>query len=167
MLTRPALRLAGLLTGLLSACQPVAPDAEQAIVAQERRALEQWAKGNPLGYLEIDADDVTYFDDIGAHARVTGIDAMRTYLTSLKGKIPPHRYEILDPKVQLFGDIGILTLRYEAYGADIQPVSRWKATSVYRRAHDEWRIVHAHWSLVKDGRRSGGTLRRPRQGSVR
>jgi len=133
----------------VSARYPGQKDAEQAIVAQERRALEQWAKGNPLGHLDIDADDITYFDDIGAQARVDGIGAMRTYLTSLKGRIPPHRYEMSDPKVQLYGNIGILTLRYEAYGAEAQPVSRWKATSVYRRANDQWRIVHAHWSLVK------------------
>jgi ketosteroid isomerase-like protein len=153
MLTRPAFGMVGLLTGLLPACQPAAPGkgAEQAIVAQERRALEQWAQGNPLGYLDVDADEVTYFDDIGAHARVDGIGAMRTYLASLEGKIPPHRYEIVDPKVQLYGSIGILTLRYDAYGADGRALSRWKATSVYRRAKDEWRIVHAHWSLVKDG----------------
>jgi ketosteroid isomerase-like protein len=151
---RPAFGVIGLLAGLLSACQPGSPgqeEAEQAIIAQEHRALEQWAKGNPLGYLDIIADDVTYFDDIGAHARVDGIDAMRTYLTSLKGKIPPHRNEILDPNVQLYGDVGILTLRYHAYGADTQLLSRWKATSVYRRVDDQWRIVHAHWSLVKDG----------------
>jgi ketosteroid isomerase-like protein len=157
MRARTALSLAG----LLAACQSAAPghqDAEQAIIAQERRALEQWSKGNTLGYLEVDADDVTYFDDIGAHARVDGFEAMRAYLTSLEGKIPPHRYEMLEPKVQLYGDIGILTLRYEAYGTDPRPLSRWKATSVYRRANDEWRIVHAHWSLVKDapaGRSAG------------
>ena len=144
MLSRPVLGMVGLLAGLLSACQPGSPgqkEAEQAIVAQEHRALEQWAKGNPLGYLDSAADDVTYFDDIGAHSRVYGLGAMRAYLTSLKGRIPPHRYEIVDPKVQLYGDIGILTLRYHGYGADAQPMSRWKATSVYRRVDDQWRIV--------------------------
>ena len=153
MLTRPIFGVLGLLPGLLQGCQPAGPrdsSAAHTILAQERRALEQWANGNPLGYLDIDADDVTYFDDIGARTRVDGIQAMRAYLTSLKGRIPPHRYRMLDPKVQLYGDIGILTLRYEAYGGESQPASRWKATSVYRRVGDEWRIVHAHWSLTKD-----------------
>jgi len=164
MLIRRALGMVGFLASFLSACEPGSPgqqEAEQAIVAQEHRALEQWAKGNPLGYLEIDADDVTYFDDIGAHSRVNGIGAMRTYLTSLRGKIPPHRYEILDPNVQLYGDIGILTLRYHAYGADDRPRSRWKAISVYRRIDDQWRIVHAHWSLLKDGEDSRSSSPEP------
>lgn len=157
MLTLRALGFIGFLAVFLAGCQPRAPgrsESEQAILAQERRALEQWSKGNSLGYLDVIADDVTYFDDISAHSRVDGIGAMRTYLTSLQGKIPAHRYEMLDPKVQLYGDIGILTLRYDAYGTAAQPVARWKATSVYRRAEDQWRIVHAHWSLVKDGESS-------------
>jgi len=124
-------------------------NAEEAILAQERRALDQWAEGNPLGYLDIDADDVTYFDDIGAHSRLDGIEAMRTYLTSLKGKVPPHRYEVVNPNVQVYGDVGILTLRYNASATDGKPLAQWKATSVYRRIEGEWRIVHAHWSLVK------------------
>ena len=125
-------------------------NADQAILAQERRALDRWAQGNPLGFVDIDADDVTYFDDIGAHTRIDGIEAMRNYFASLEGKIPPHRYEVVDPKVQVYGDIGILTLRYHAYATDGEPLTRWKATSVYRWTAGEWRVVHAHWSIVKE-----------------
>ena len=164
MTIRLMLGTVGVLAGCISACQPGAMDqrdAEQAILAQERRALDQWSKGNTLGYLDVDAEDVTYFDDIGAHSRLDGIDAMRAYATSLKGKIPPHRYEIVDPRVQLYGDIGVLTLRYHTYGTDSLPLSRWKATSVYHRVNDEWRIVHAHWSLVKDGAAAPGSSPEP------
>jgi uncharacterized protein (TIGR02246 family) len=152
MVTRPTLILVALLTPALSGCQPRSAgqgDTEQAILAQERRARDQWAQGNPLGYLDVDADDVTYFDDIGAQSRINGVEAMRTYFNSLKGKIPPHRYDVVDPKVQVYGDIGILTLRYNAYATDGKPLARWKASSVYRRTGGEWRIVHAHWSMLK------------------
>lgn len=152
MLVRSTLVVIGLVALVLSACQPrpaAHEGAEQAILGQERRALDRWAQGDPLGYLDVDAGDVTYFDDIGAHSRIDGIDEMRTYFTSLKGKIPAHRYEVVDPKVQVHGDIGILTLRYDAYATDGKPLAHWKATSVYHRAQGQWRIVHAHWSLVK------------------
>jgi uncharacterized protein (TIGR02246 family) len=152
MLRRRRFGLLALLTLLLPACQsqPAGQgNTERAILAQERRALDQWAQGNPLGYVEIDADDVTYLDDIGAHSRIDGLEAMRNYLTSLQGKIPPHRYDIVDPKVQVYGEIGILTLRYKAYATDGKPLAHWKATSVYRRMGGQWRIVHAHWSIVK------------------
>ncbi|MFB3779291.1 MAG: DUF4440 domain-containing protein [Bryobacteraceae bacterium] len=124
--------------------------AEQAILAQERKALDHWAQGNPLGYLDVDASDVTYFDDIAAQTRIDGLDAMRNYFTSLVGQIPVHRYEIIDPKVQLYGDVGILTFRYQAFAPDGQPHGPWKATSVYRLTDGEWRIVHANWSTVEE-----------------
>jgi len=123
---------------------------ERAILGQECRALDQWAAGNPLGYVDIDADDVTYFDDIGAHSRIDGLDTLRTYLAGLIGKIPPHRYELVDPRVQVYGDVAILTLRYQPSDTDGKPLTAWKATSVYRRSATDWRIVHAHWSTVKE-----------------
>lgn len=124
--------------------------AEQAILAQERRALDQWSAGKPAGYAQVQAEDVTYFDDIGALRRVDGLPAVKKYLKSLEGKIPPHRYEVVDPKVQVYGDVGILTFRYEPSGEDGSPLPPWKATSVYRRIGDEWRTVHAHWSMIKE-----------------
>lgn len=124
-------------------------DAESAILARERSALDLWSRGDPSGYLRIQSDDVTYYDDIAAHARVDGIQAMRDYWSSLRGQIPPHRYEIEDPKVQVYGDVGILTLTYHARDFEGQPLAEWKATSVYQKREEEWRIVHAHWSLNK------------------
>lgn len=124
--------------------------AETSILAQEHRALEQWAQGRPSGYVEIDSDEVTYFDDIAAHRRIDGIGAMRQYFSALEGKIPVHRYEMVDPKVQVHGEVGVLTFRYVPTTLDGRPLPHWKATSVYRHADDSWRILHAHWSLVKE-----------------
>ncbi len=124
---------------------------EQTIIALERQALDQWAEGNPLGFLVNFADDVTYFDDIAAQTRIDGLEAMRNYVaTTLEGNIPPHKYELVNPKVQVYGDIAILTLQYHGSMANGDKDPPWKATSVYRWNEDKWRIVHAHWSLVKE-----------------
>lgn len=127
-----------------------ATNAEEAILAQERRALDQWSQGNPVGYGQSAAEEVTYFDDIAASTRINGRDAWQAYLTSLMGKVPPHRYELIDPKVQVYGDVGVLTLRYHAFALDGRPLTRWKATSVYRWDGNEWRMVHANWSTIKE-----------------
>jgi hypothetical protein len=55
---------------------------EETVLALERRALDQWAAGNPQGYAQDVAEDVTYFDDIAAATRVSGREAWRTYLAS-------------------------------------------------------------------------------------
>jgi len=123
-------------------------DVEQTILAQERQALDCWASGDPVGFSADFADDVTYFDDIAAQTRIDGLEEMRNYLTSLVGQIQPHTYEIIDPKVQVYGDLAICTLRYHP-SIDGQPGPQWKATDVYRLTNGEWHLVHAHWSLVK------------------
>ena len=123
-------------------------NAEEEILAREIAGLDQWAAGNPLGYTESAAEDVTYFDDIGAADRIEGVEDWKSYVAGLE--VPPHQYEIIDPKVQVYGDVGILTLHYQAMGPDGEPLPRWKATSVYRYDAGEWRTVHAHWSMIKE-----------------
>ena len=95
------------------------------------------------------AEDVTYFDDIAAHSRLDGIEELNKHLEWLDGKIPPHKYEIVDPKVQVYGEVAILTHQYHSTDAEGNPGTPWKATSVYRYMDGDWYSVHAHWSLVK------------------
>ncbi|MDH4044269.1 MAG: nuclear transport factor 2 family protein [Gemmatimonadota bacterium] len=128
---------------------PSSVNPTEAILAAEHRALQRWSAGDPEGYAETAADDVTYFDDIGAQARVEGREALLAYFSGLKGQIPVHRYEMVDPKVQLVGDVGILTFRYHASSPDGTAFPPWKATAVYRQVGRTWRLVHAHWSMVK------------------
>jgi ketosteroid isomerase-like protein len=63
------------------------------------------------------------------------------------------RYEMIDPKVQRYGDVALLTFNLVNYGKmPGQPetvLSRWNSTQVYRRIEGEWRIVHSHWSFTK------------------
>jgi ketosteroid isomerase-like protein len=125
-------------------------NAEQDIIALERSAADQWSQGNPFGYANNAADDVTWFDDIGAQSRIEGIAAFRKYLASLEGQIPPHTYEIVGPKVQVYDDIGILTFHWHGSTTDGKPLPNWKVTSVYQHNGDTWHMVHANWSLVKE-----------------
>jgi len=123
-------------------------DVAQVILAKEHQALDRWAAGDTLGFSQNFADDVTYFDDIAAQTRLDGIEEVQNYLKSLEGKIPVHTYEIVDPKVQVYGDIAIATLRYNA-SIDGKPGPPWKATEVYRLTNGEWHVLHANWSLIK------------------
>jgi len=121
---------------------------EQTILALEHKTLDRWAAGDPLGYSENSAEDVTWFDDIAAQTRIDGREELRNYLTSLVGKYPPHTYQIVDPKVQVYGDIAICTLHYNPT-INGEPETPWKATDVYRLTNGKWCLVHANWSPVK------------------
>ena len=125
-------------------------EVEQAILNLERQANDRWSAGNPSGFSVNFADDVTWFDDIAAYKRIDGLQNIQNYFESLEGKIPPHNYELVDPKVQVYGDIAILTFRYHSTMPDGELGTPWKATSVYRLNNGKWQVVHAHWSLVKE-----------------
>ena len=121
---------------------------EQAILAKERQANDQWSAGHPSGFSVNFASDITWFDDIAAQSRIEGRENMQNYFKSLEGKIPPHKYELVDPKVQLYGDIAILTFQYHSTMPNGEPGPPWKVTSVYHLSNNDWQVVHANWSLV-------------------
>jgi hypothetical protein len=138
----------------VSACtnqqQLSSEEIEQTILALEKKALDSWAKGDPIGFSHNFSEDATYFDDIGAQIRLDGIEELKKYFETLKGKIPPHNYKISDSKIQVYSNIAILTLRYNTSSLDNEPSPPWKATSVYRLIGDKWQVVHANWSLIKE-----------------
>lgn len=122
------------------------------VIAMERAALDRWGNGDPQGYLEIMAPEVTYFDP-GQDARVNGHAAMTALLVPWTGKIAIDRYEMVNPVVQRHGDVAILTFNLVNYrnqpdGSE-QPVIRWNSTEIYERSGGRWWIIHSHWSFVK------------------
>jgi len=123
-------------------------DAAAEIIERERSLLDRWSAGDPAGYLAAAAPDITYFDDIGATQGLRGSDAVRAYAAGLAGQIPAHDYEMVDPTVQVVGDVGVLSFRYHP-SLNGEALTQWKATSVYRRDGDQWAQIHAHWSMQK------------------
>lgn len=125
-----------------------APRDVESILKLERAALDRWGKGDPDGYLEINAPDVSYFDPF-LDRRLDGVAALTEWYDGIRGKIRIDRDEIIDPRVQLIGDAAILTFRFVSQGSE--GTARWNATEVYQRFADQWKIVHSHWSFTKAG----------------
>lgn len=120
-------------------------DVKDVVLALERAALDRWGKGDPGGYLEISAPDVTYFDPFVEH-RLDGLAALKTWYEPIRGKIRIDRDEIVDPRVQVIGDVAILTIQFVSHGSE--GAKRWNCTEVYQRSGGEWKIVHTHWSFA-------------------
>ncbi len=120
------------------------------IISLERTALDRWGKGDPTGFLEIYAPEITYFD-VGTERRLDGHAAMTAYYRPLTGKIKVSRYEMIDPKVQRHGDVAVLTYNLRSDGMlpdGKQVTTRWNSTSVYARIGRRWKVIHSHWSLT-------------------
>ncbi len=116
------------------------------ILALEKAALDRWGKGDPSGYLELYAPDVSYFDPAVA-GRIDGLDAMQQYYAPFTGKISVDRFEYLNPHVKVNGDIAILTYNLISHGrgAEGAPAvrTRWNVTEVYEPLGGDWKIVHS------------------------
>lgn len=118
---------------------------KKTVLGLERAALDRWGKGDPGGYLEITASNVTYFDPFVEH-RIDGIAGLRRWYEQIWGKIRIDRDEIIDPHVEVIGDVTILTLHFTSHGSEGE--KRWNCTEVYSRSGTDWKIVHSHWSLA-------------------
>jgi ketosteroid isomerase-like protein len=141
-----------LLGALTVSCQQKLDDySPEKIVEMERTALNRWGNGDPKGYLELYAGEVTYFDP-SREKRVDGLDAMTQLLNPITGKIKIDRIEMLNPKVQRYGDIA--TLSYNLVNYRRQPdgteqvLNKWNNTEVFRKMDGGWKIIHSHWSFT-------------------
>ena len=127
-------------------------DVSGEIIALERRALDRWGKGDPSGYHEVYAPEVTYFDPMQGK-RIDGLDGIKAMQAPITGKIHVDRYDMIDPKVQQYGDVAVLPFNLLSYrtGADAKEtvVGRWNSTEVYHRIAGTWSIIHVHWSFIK------------------
>ena len=123
-------------------------DIKKEIIELEKKALDEWANGSTSNFALNFAADATYFDDIAAQEGIEGIENLKKYFASLEGKVPKHTYELINPKIQVYGDIAILTMWYKGT-LDSQVLPAWKATSVYQLKADTWKVIHANWSLIE------------------
>ena len=121
-------------------------DVATEIVALETAALKRWLAGDPSGFLEISDEDVVYFDPF-LERRIDGLAALTAYYESLRGKISAARFELVNPKVQLFAEAAVLTFNFTSWG-DSGAAMAWNCTEVYARRDRGWRIVQTHWSFT-------------------
>jgi ketosteroid isomerase-like protein len=122
------------------------------ILMLERGALDRWGRGDPGGFLDVYAADISYFDPLTA-ARIDGHQEMVDYYRPWVGKIRIDRYEMLNPQVVIDGKLALLTYNLVNYVRDANGVesaaSRWNSTTVYQYRGDAWKAVHSHWSFTR------------------
>ncbi len=124
-------------------------DVAEAIIGMERDALERGAKGDVDAFVNISDPDVVYFDPF-LDRRIDGVAALKEYYHKVSK--PPEEdvaIELLNPKVQLTGDIAVLTFNYKDTGRRTGRVHLWNCTEVYRKTAQGWRIIQTHWSWTK------------------
>ena len=124
---------------------------EEAILSLEKAAMERWRSGDPWGFIEMSAADITYIDP-GLTSPILGLEEFKAYLGLFEGKIHYRGSEFIDPRVVAVGDAALLTYNYRSSDltpeGDIDNQTHWNATEVYFRLGKHWKIAHTHWSYV-------------------
>jgi len=154
--TTPFLMLAAVLpAAVLASCQRApAGDAAAEILAQAKASMTRWGEGDVDAVLQHYAQDFTYFDP-GLERRMDGYAAIEAYYRPMAGKMKIARFEMLNPRVQVAGETAVLT--YNLFdevsllptGPTRQRVT-WNVTSVYVRQAGQWKVIHEHFSYVKN-----------------
>ena len=69
------------------------------IIAMEKAALDRWGRGDPWGYTEISADDVTCFDT-GTERRMDGLQALKKYYKTLEGRMEDRSHTLVKTEIR-------------------------------------------------------------------
>lgn len=110
-------------------------------------ALDRWYKGDPLGFVEIASNDITYFDP-HLEQKLCGKEDFTKLMESIKGMVHADGYEWVNPRVEHNDSMAVLSFNLVTGGGEM--MSRWNSTEVYRLEKDGvWRIIHSHWSVTK------------------
>ena len=120
----------------------------QEILKLEKTALDRWQNGDVYGFIELSAENISYFDP-SLEIRLDGKRVFKAYLGPLFKKFKIYRYEILNPKIYCNGSLGVLCFNLHNYNKDGAVTSKWNSTEVYQKIDGKWKIIHSHWSKTK------------------
>ena len=123
---------------------------EEIIISKEKAILNRWKTGDTLGFADAAAEEITYFDP-GLEKRCTGKKEFYDWISSFNGSFSFPEYELLDPQVQMHGDVGILTFNFIGL---MQGGSKecWNTSEVYKLIEGDWKLISSHWSPTKPKR---------------
>jgi len=132
---------------------------EALIINMENAALKRYRTGDPTGYLEIYAPDVTYYDS-GTPGRVNGLEEMKKLLIPRTGKIRYDFGDFVERRLHIYGDTAVYYFRYLSGvlnpDGTIKKRTPWNCTEVYAKIGGQWKIIHSHWSFIKGERKDSG-----------
>jgi ketosteroid isomerase-like protein len=137
---------------LIASCGKInTGDVEKTIIDKERQIMDEWGKGHTMVFPSNSSREITYFDP-SLGKRLDGIRAFSELCKSVEGKFTIDKYEMVDPRVQVYGDVAVLTYNLVDYSKKPDGAEQkffWNSTEVYHREGSGWRIVHSHWSFTK------------------
>lgn len=127
----------------------LAGQSPEILIEKEKAALDRWAKGDTSGYTELGAENITYFAE-GSDTLIVGFKAFKAANDVIDGQFTIPRYEMIEPQVRYIGNVGLLTYALSNFNKAGEITSRWKSTEIYQNFGNEWKLIHSHWTLIRE-----------------
>ncbi len=132
------------------------PEEQELLVLLDRHLRSIW-EGDLETYTATTAPDVTFFewyistqriDGLDFHLRETAANARAAQARRAAGQRYEIEHEVLAPKVQIYGEIAIITYTLLMRYSDDQGVTHTEhnETRVFQRRAQGWQLVHCHKS---------------------
>lgn len=126
---------------------------EEEILAVLDRSLQAIWDGDPEAYAAVCAPDLSFFEWYITTQRIDGLAFhLREIMVHAQalggGQGTRTEHEILQPRVQLYGDTAIVTYTLLVRSVKGEQVTRTQQneTRVFHRFEDGWKLVHCHKS---------------------
>ena len=118
------------------------------IIARERAAFDAWQRKDKAFYADYWADDFTEFLPSSPYLTTDPKTNLLPRFEKLAERWRITEYQMHEPRVQLYGDVAVLTYTESVDGRyEGQPVSyTGKVTMVYVKQGGVWRGAHYHES---------------------
>ncbi|MEU6230923.1 nuclear transport factor 2 family protein [Streptomyces sp. NPDC047042] len=131
--------------------ETMTPEAVESLVEFEKSIQWQWSSGDPTGYMDALAEDVTYFDPLAEHLLV-GREAVREHWKRIYADASITRQEYLNEVARpLSDDEVLLAFNFKTYQQDDNGEEKlflsWDMSLIFRKTGGKWQVAHGHLSL--------------------
>lgn len=122
------------------------------LVEFEKQIQWQWSSGDPTGYMEALAEDVTYFDPLAEYV-VVGREAVREHFERIHtGPAGITRQEYRNETALPLGHGEVLLVfNFTTYqqddNGDEKEFLTWNMSHLFRKTDGKWLLRHGHLSL--------------------
>lgn len=121
------------------------------ILETEKQAMNKWINRNVWGYLNLFAEESTYFDNT-TKLKLNGFEAIKAYIAPWDGRIYGAGYKMVNVDIKVNCNTGILTYNLYNFNEVKDTTALWNSTEIYQKIDGNWKIIHSHWSLVDLGK---------------
>ena len=121
----------------------------KAIIAREKASAEAWQRKDKAFYADYLSDDATYFGSMNPYLETDPKENLLPKFDQYAEMFKIIDFQMYNPRVQVYGDIAILTYNSMAtVNLAGRPMNYTaKITSIYAKQGNTWRVVHGHESM--------------------